>query len=348
MFHEASKYYQLYYHYDIPEGGEPGEVVNSLYNPVIRNDKDALGQVLKILASNTYYLVCRRLESTGNATRDNVDEVMQNVRVEILKMAFRGFPEYVGEDNFYPYLIGVVENCVKRFRQGAGRVSRREGKDWEDGLLQEEGIAASEAEEAKNPEAVIIQEERKALEGEILGQYIEALQETGLPPYQVLTYCYAILIPQLFKKSQDAEFLSLVDGISGRRSQPPNSHYNKEKHCLEGEITRDSVILIKWAMDAMYGQKVFQLDGEFQDLYNRERLAGAAFRWGQGYRANLEKDCSGVPIRQVIITEAFQKNAIKNWPARVAQSLLAETGRRMAAKKDWSGKAVKAVEEMLR
>lgn len=55
-----------------------------------------------------------------------------------------------------------------------------------------------------------------------------------------------------------------------------------------------------------------------------------------------------MPIRQVIITEAFQKNAIKNWPARVAQSLLAETGRRMAAKKDWAGKAVKAVEEMLR
>ncbi len=348
MFQEAERYYRLYYYYEIPQGEEPGTAVNALYDSVMRNDKDALGQVLRILSSNTYFLVCKRLDSRGNATKDNVDDVMQNVRMEILKKAFRGFPEYVGEDNFYPYLIGIVENCAKSFRQNAGGPSWKERYFQEGGQAQAERLLASEEEEAKNPEAFMLQEEKAALEQEILKRFMASLQETELPPYQVLTYCYAVLIPQLFKKSQKKEFLSRIDGLSGRRCQPPNSHYNEEKRCLEGEIARDSVVLIKWALDAMHGQKVFQLDGEFQDLYSMEKIAEVEFQWGSPYQANLKKDCNGMPISQLAITEAFQKNAIKNWPIRVARSLLADTEKRMAAQSGRAEKAVRIVEEMLR
>lgn len=107
-----------------------------------------------------------------------------------------------------------------------------------------------------------MQERRDAIR-KVINFYLMALQETNLPPHHVLTYCYAVLIPQLFIKSGDIDFLKQVEAISKRNGKTAKSWYNEENNCLEGEIARDSVILMKWAYNAMEDMQVQALEKEF-------------------------------------------------------------------------------------
>ena len=113
MDRSISEHYRLYYHYTPAreENGEtPAEIINSLYDRVMRNDKEALGEVIRILQSNTYALAVKRLSLKGISGLEQVDELMQTVSFEVMKLAFRGFPEQVDAERFFGYLLGIAQN----------------------------------------------------------------------------------------------------------------------------------------------------------------------------------------------------------------------------------------------
>lgn len=347
MFNGVKEHYNQYYRYNLPSGEEPCAAANRLYDSVMRNDKTALDQLLKILSSNTYYMVCSRLEKAGHATRENVDDVMQNIRMEILKAAFRGFPQYIKKDQLYPYLIGIAEKCVDNFKKTNQGNKNREQYDTEKYSVFDAVQDNKTDSNLTTPEQKVLSDERAVMRNIILKTYITALQESKQPPYQLLTYCYAVLIPQLFKKTVRKELLRKIDSISSRKSPAPNSHYNEEKNCLEGDITRNSTILLNWALSAMYKQTVAELNQEFLDLYKIEKIADVMFEWGIYYRANMEKEYENIPIKQLVITDTFQENAIKNWPERIAKSLLKAAEQILLSQEEFCGKSVKIAEEML-
>ena len=347
MYKSISEHYNQYYRYDLPENKTPWDVVNSLFERVERNDQEALEEALKILSSNTFGKIWRWLSGFGKASLENVDDIMQNIREEILKIVFRGFPEHVTKEKFYGFLMIVTDNCMKNYGKGLADRSKKEQYDTEDGALFDVLEAVGNEKRSVNPEDFFVSQDVKKEQEDVLRFYLEALCGTKEKPYKVLTYCYAVLIPQLFKKSCSSHFKRKVDVISSRNTKPPFSHYNEEKNCLEGEIARKSTILMNWALDAMKGQKVEQLDREFLELYGEEPLNKELFSWGKPYLINMEKTEHNMPVKYLVVTEEFGRNAIKNWPIRVAESLRDETGRLVQKDREFCKKSVGLVEDMI-
>lgn len=345
MYSRISEYYNKYYRYDLPEEQKPGDVVNSLFERVERNDQEALEEVLKILASNTFYLVRKwLLNYNKNVSLEDVDDVLQNARMEIIQTSFRGFPKRVTKEIFYGYLIVLTKNCIFNYRRGLKVKNENEQFDTEDSSSFEILESAGNKNRSVNPEDVFVSAET---EKEILHFYLEALRGTEEKPYRVLSYCYAVLIPQLFKKSSNPDFLRKVDIISSRNAKPPFSHYNEEKNCLEGEITRKSAVLMNWALDAMEGRKAEELDKEFLELYEEEPLNEEPFAWERPYLINMEKTEHNMPVKHLVITKEFKQKAIKNWPVRMAESLRDEAGRLAQKDRAFCKKSVRIVEDMI-
>lgn len=347
MHKSISEYYNQHYRYDLPENKKPGEAVNSLFERVERNDQEALEEVLKILSSNTFYLVLRRLSDCGNVIVENVDDVLQNVRLEVIKAAFRGFSERVTQDGFYGYLLGMTEKCIKNYRKRLENKNTKEQYDTKNCSVLDAMETAGRKERSDNPEDMVVMRNQQRDGDDIIHFYLTALRGTEEKPYKVLAYCYAVLLPQLFKKSCNSRFKRKIGTISSRNGRPPFSYYNEEKNCLEGEIARKSAILINWAMGAMEGQRVEELDKEFLELYKEEPLNEEEFLWGKPYSKNMEKIEHNKPIKFLVITKEFSQNAIKNWPIRVAERLRDETGRLVQKDRGFCKKSVRIVEDMI-
>lgn len=319
MTDDIREHYNTYYRYDLKQGSDAAETVNSLYDAVMRNDKDALSEVIRILSSNTYFLVAKRLGAAGINGAKALDEVMQEINTEIFKKAFRGFPEKVTEEGFFGYLISMAEICCSNYKKKY--FSRKEALLNE----QEETDFFGQIQDDWNTEEKYLEQEKRLTFQRILQFYQEALSETKAPPYQVLTYCYAILIPQLLKKTGNLQLLEQVSTISKGKGGSSDSRYNEITGRLEGEIARDSVILMNWAMNAMHGLASDALNKEFLEIYRLEPLGRREFSWGAAYENNMEQVYLGRLIKELVITDTFPKNTMKNWPIRIAKSLFRKT-----------------------
>lgn len=338
---DRREHFNTYYRYDLPKNVTPGDVVNGLFEPVMRNDMQALEEVLKIIGSNTYQMVKGRLSAMGFNSESDIDEVMQNAREEILKMAFRGFPPKVNADGLFGYLVRVVENCIKNYRRQRFFAYNTEE---ESGL---ENLGENDFEYMEGaPEENVLSLEKMDIEKQVIRYYIKALSDTNKVPYQVITYCYAVLIPQIFKRTQNMDILNKVNQISGRESGEKTSFYEEETNYLGGEIARNSVVLMNWAMDAMYNQSVEFLSREYIELYNREPLDGEEFEWGNLYKEAMEKLYKNTCIRKLVITEEFDKDAIKNWPSRVITALLKDTEELLYHDTEFRQKSAGYIEEL--
>ena len=345
-----AEHYKLYYNY-IParqkDGEEPGNIVNSLFGQVMRNDQEALEEVIRILLSNTYSMVVKRLGTKGIYGIEHIDELMQKISCEVMKLAFRGFPEWVSQEGFFGCLLGIAENCCKDFNKKCFQDLKRRNyeKDGTD-IFQVLDTVKTVNWEVENVEQKILDEEASSIIREILKFYLKALQETALPPYQVITYCYAILLPQLFKRSRNPEFLSQLAKISGGDGKKPSSGYNEKEGKLEGKIARDSVILLNFAFSVMDQETVGALSQEFLELYRMEPLQEGEFAWGQAYQGHLEEVKEGKQVKELVVTEDFARNAVKNWPIRVAKSLLNDTEQWAAKDKGFRKKSVGIAEDL--
>lgn len=319
MTDKIREHYNLYYNYEPPAGSSAADAVNGLYDAVMRNDKDALGQVIQILASNTYFLVVKRLHAAGIFEMDALDDVMQDIKTEIFKKAFRGFPEKVTREGFFGYLVSMAEICCSNYKKKYFCKKERFLHEGENA-----GICGQE-QAVWDMEDSFMERERRRMLKRVLEFYLDALSRTKAPPYQVLTYCYAVLIPQILKKTCNPALLRRVEAMSGRKEGTPVSRYNELTGRLEGEIARDSVILMNWAMAAMHGRRSVMLDQEFLEIYRLEPLGRKEFHWGDAYEKNMNQAYGKTLVKELIITDVFSKNAMKNWPARIAKNLLLET-----------------------
>lgn len=349
MDSSITEHYRLYYQYNLPSSQQPGDVVNGLFDRVMRNDKKAASEVIKILSSNTFYLVVKRLRACGINDMDSVDDLMQDIRVEVLRQAFRGFPAKVTQEGFFGYLLSMVEICCRNYRRRIFKEGKSLLKDLED---KNEFVSAHAAEENENenaladsPEVIIFNNEQLKVYRNILDFYIEALKETAEPPYQVLTYCYAILIPQLIKRTHNEKLLRMVNQLSSRDGKQV-SCYNEEKGCLEGEITRKSINMINWAISAMSGQRADALGQEVIEIYGMEPLTLGKFEWGSSYEQNMEKIYDGEVMREIILTNKYATVRMKNWPPRIAQKLMEATRNKAMKDLDFRRRSKETAEDI--
>lgn len=319
MTDDIREHYNLYYRYDLKPGNDAAETVNHLYDAVMRNDKDALAEVIQILSDKTYFLAAKRLHASGIFELEALDDVMQEIKTEIFKKAFRGFPEKVTEEGFFGYLVSMAEICCINYKK------KYFGKKEQLLNKQEEEDFFGQIQDDWNMEESCVKRERRLVIQSILEFYTEALSGIEAPPYQVLTYCYAVLIPQLLKKTCNPELLMQVNTISKGNGGKSDSLYNESSSRLEGEIARDSVILMNWAMNAMHGLASGALNQEFLEIYRLEPLGSREFCWGEAYESNMNEIYLGTLVKELVITDAFPKNTMKNWPIRIAKNLLHET-----------------------
>ena len=357
MFAEAEEHYKKFYYYPLPDGKEPRETVNGLFDAVRNEDGAALEKALRILSSNTYFLVCSRLEKAGFATQDNVDEVIQNVRLVVMAKAHmpRGFQRVTSSEDFFAYLLGITQNQASNFiknhiptkRQG-DKLARRLIYDMDE----KSAFEAMEMQDAEGeqytPEGDMIRKERHEVNETIFQKFLEVLGDSGCPPRRLLTYCYAVLIPQMAKKTDRKDFIGRIVEMSGRMSDTPNSVYNLAERCWEGEIARKSVKLMKWAYGAMYKLKVAQMNEEFLELYGMEGIASLPFRWGSTFWENMERVAKGEDVaeKELVVTEKYTMSGISNWPDRVAAELLEATRNALHRESGFAEKAVAYFEEI--
>ncbi len=189
---------------------------------------------------------------------------------------------------------------------------------------EEAGVPLPEQKEEEN------YEETKDFKDQMLAYCIECLMNTNTEPHKAVTYCYANLLPMIFKSTQNEQVLQKMDWMSGRRYTKKTSSFKwnpkKERFELIGEISRDSETLMKWAIDAMWDMSVEFLQNEVQETYNMEPIGNTTFAWGQDFRENLLKKYDDVRReRDVVITSEFPEVNIKNWPVRLGASLYKQT-----------------------
>ena len=321
------------------EGEDAGRAISRLYDPIMRNDKSALEKALQILSDNTYEMAAKRLRAYGICQPEALDDVMQEIRMEVMKLAFRGFPEKVTSEGFYGYLIGLAEICCQNYRKRHFAKKEFIPKEPENGIFETGG-------ESEQMESAYIEQERLSVIRRIFEFYVKALKETKAPPYQTLTYCYAILVPQLIKRTDNKELLKKLNVIGARKTDGDASRYNEKTGRLEGEITRNSVILMNFAISAMYRQTSELLNREVLEIYHLEPLSESQFRWGRAYEENMEKEYKGSPVKQLVITDTFSKNAMKNWPLRIAKNLKNETEKLALADNIFRKKSIGIAEDI--
>lgn len=331
--------------------------VTSLYDAVMRNDKDALEEVILLVSDPGFWIVYKKLLS-HNARYHNlefVDDLMQNIREKIMEKAYRGFVSKkedaleVEENNFYMQLLGIFEHSVL---EGVRKNWEKEGNwdSYEEKVeIQGDFLVQKKENEIVLPESNLFQEETEKMQNIIVSLFINSLADSSLAPHKLITYCYTSLLPLVFKNSRSSEFLTKVNDISGRNGQKKTSGYSFEDGVLFGEIMRNSIVLINWALDAMYGENVDFLQAECAELYNEEPLAGAKLVWGRDFCENLEEYvATGKKEKEIVITDEFGKLNIKNWPIRVQMAVYKDMEKNLIANDSFLKEAVEYIKWDLR
>ena len=106
------------------------------------------------------------------------------------------------------------------------------------------------------------------------------------------------------------------------------------------------MILLNFAFSVMDQETVGALSQEFLELYRMEPLQEGEFAWGQAYQGHLEEVKEGKQVKELVVTEDFARNAVKNWPIRVAKSLLNDTEQWAAKDKGFRKKSVGIAEDL--
>lgn len=311
-------------------GKERKDKVTSLYDAVMRNDKNALEEVILLVSDPGFWIVYNKLLSHDARYHSLVfiDDLMQDIRMKIVKKAHRGFvskkenTSEVEKNNFYMQLLGIFEHSVL---ESVRKNWKTEG-NWDsyEEKVEIQGDFLVQKKEGKivSPESNLFLQEKEKMQNTIVGLFIKRLADSSLDPHKIVTYCYTSLLPLVFKSSRRPEFLAKVNDISGRNGQKKTSGYSYEDGVLYGEIMRNSTVLLNWALDAMYGENVDFLQGECAGLYNEEPLADTKLVWGEDFRQNLEKYVvTDKKEKEIIITDDFGGLNIKNWSIRVQMAV---------------------------
>lgn len=317
------EFYRKNYKDNIVSDKERERKVGELMYSALRNDGRAIGEIVELVIDPSFRVVLNVLKEAGNLylSIDLLEDMMQEIPEIMRARFFRGIPEKVAEEELLKYLLGTVKNSIREIlRKNYEKEAKNPSLEQriENGFPE---LAVSDWEDS---------DELWEIKNDMITYFIDRVMNTTEEPHKVITYCYASLLPMIFKSTQNEEVLKVMDGMSGRKYKEKTSGYRwnekKQKFELYGEIARKSNILMKWAFDAMYDMTVEFLQEEVQDTYNMEPVGGAIFAWGDEVRDNLQKDYDNTRKKKdIVITSEFDKNTIKNWPVRFGISLYEKT-----------------------
>lgn len=344
MKQDSRTYYRERYSEVIHAGEDPAEVVNALAERLMRNDPEAMDVVCRVIYYKFYDLAVRYAQRL-KWTSDYVDTILDQACEEFYKMCIRGLGESVLTQGvfgllykavYYAYRHIINEN-IKYFQN-----TQFESNDADD---IEKMNAKNNQEDNISSDVLgdVLAEEEADCDKRVLEFFRQALMDNKEIPYQMITYCYASLLPLMFKESSDDRFKENINDLSARGKG--NSWFKDGE--TGGDINRNSFILLKWAVEAMNEQTTGFLSEEFEKFYMQEPIVGIPFSWGASYRHALKDKYEGKAAKDIVITEEFDTLRIKNWPSRVGMRLYEDTKRRMCQDKEFRKAAVGRAEKII-
>lgn len=318
--------YRHRYKDNITGDKEREKMVGELMMLALQNDSGAVKRIVELMIDPSFAVVKNALLEKGELYHsiEIMEDMMQEVPEIIMKLFFRGIPEKVTEAELLKYLLGAVKNGT---RQKLQKHYEKEAKNPSLDKWKEDGMPLpKEVEEGEEKAS----EEEDSLKDDMISYYIKCLMDTKTEPHKAVTYGYATLLPIVFKSTQNEQVLQEMDVMSGRFYHKKTSSYRwnprKERFELTGEIARDSMVLMKWAVDAMCKLSVDFLQKEMEETYNMEPIGNTTFVWGDDFRKNLLKEYDeDRKEKEVVITSEFSEVNMKNWPVRMSAVLYKET-----------------------
>ena len=344
MRQDSRTYYQERYSEVIQAGEDPAEVVNALADRLMRNDPEAMDVACRVIYYKFYDLAVRYAQQS-KWTSDYVDTILDRACEDFYRMCTRGLDESVLTQGVFGLLYKEVYYGYRHIINENKKYSKNTQFENDDSDDIERINAKNNREDNISSDVLenVLAEEEADCDKRVLDFFRQALMDNKEIPYQMITYCYASLLPMMFKESSDDLFKENINHLSARGKG--NSWFKNGK--TGGDINRNSSILLKWAVDAMNEQTTGFLSEEFEKFYIQEPIVGMPFSWGAPYRLALKDEHGGKAVKDIVITEEFDTLRIKNWPSRVGMRLYEDPKRRMCQDKEFRKAAVGRAEQII-
>lgn len=347
---EVLEHFRQYYQYKNMDNETAKNRVNELFPKIVLNDRAAFNEALCIIREKVYFNVCKKLSATSFASLEHVDDAMQYASVEYTKKSITNFDSFAG-DNFYAYSLKFFDNWFLNYiRRHYKKVASIETE-----LDEKENIEKNKMNKYKmnkaNPEQKHMDKEQDWFKKECIQCFIQVLEASEIVPYQLITYCYASILPLILKNHCGIkELLKWINKLNVP-DREKTSWADLDTGEIGGMITRKSKYLVDWAINAMYKKNVEYLSQEFTDIYNIRPLAGVSFVWGNEFIKALSMSAPSKyevdTVGELVITDKSDKDAIKNWPSRVFKVLLYETSVKIMEDTELAEFAVEYAEDLL-
>lgn len=344
MQQDSKVYYRERYYEVIHAGEDPAEVVNALADRLMRNDTEAMDVACRVIYYKFYDLAVQYAQRS-KWTSDYVDVILNQACEDFYRMCTRGLDESVLTQGVFGLLYKSVYYGYRHIINKNLKYSQKTQFENNDSDAIERMNAKNNREDNISSDILmdVLTEEEADSDKQVIEFFRQALMDNKEIPYQMITYCYASLLPLMFKDSSDNLFKENINYLSERGKG--NSWFKNGK--IGGDINRNSAILLKWAVDAMNEKTTGFLSEEFERLYIQEPIVGMPFSWGAPYRLALKDEYEGKMIKDIIITEEFDTLRIKNWPSRVEMRLYEDTKKRMYQDKEFRKSAVGRAEKII-
>ncbi|MBU5477683.1 hypothetical protein KQI69_00515 [Eubacterium sp. MSJ-13] len=344
MNKDSRIYYRERYSEVIHAGDDPVEVVNSLVKQLMQNDPEAMDVVCRVIYYKFYDLAVRYAQQS-KWTSDYVDVILNEACENFYRMCTRGLDESVLTQGVFGLLYKAVYYAYRHIINENIKYSQKTQFENDDADDIEKINAKKNLEDNITSDVLgdVLTREEDACDKKVIDFFRQALMENKEIPYQMITYCYASLLPMMFKESSDDLFKENINDLSSRGKG--HSWFKDGK--IGGDINKNSSILLKWAVDAMNEKTTGFLSEEFENLYQKEPIVGMPFSWGVSYQLALKEEQNGRLNKDIVITDEFDILRIKNWPSRVEMRLYEDTKKRMYQDKEFRKSAVGRAEKII-
>lgn len=186
---------------------DPVMYVNSLYDKVLKNDKEAISKVLEVMMAQGYKHVSYKMQKYRYLS-DSQELIGDIVSEGILRIYEKRLLNFDGEvqnrEFFYAHLMNFFDKVMFEQVKKAGRLQTKEQSVQE----REESVRESEhsvndytmremADEESDPGRMAVEMEKKRVrqgQGEILRQLIA---NTKSVPHEIISFCYSMILPSI-------------------------------------------------------------------------------------------------------------------------------------------------------
>lgn len=238
---------------------DPAAYVNSLYDRVLKNDREAISRVAEVMQAQGYKHVSWKMRKYGCAgsSRELVEEIVSEGLLRIYEKRLTNFDgEMEAPEYFYAHLINFFDMVMLEQITKAGKIQKREKSSQEMEASANEGEHSSKdhtikemADEKSDPGRMALELEEKRVrrgQGEILRQLIAGTKSV---PHEMISFCYSMVLPsvlgsivsgsQLLKKcvqkavAEAYHQVQKMEKSSGSLSEGETAEIFYKKYCLQ-------------------------------------------------------------------------------------------------------------------